>query len=153
MMSVRTPTDGSLSRLRLEPPAPTDVAAIPGKCLRITSYRRDGSGVSTPVWFATEGDRLLVMTDSRSGKVKRIRRNPYVTVAPCSGRGKPKVKGMPAHAEVLAAGEAERAKRPIERKCRFDLLFVRPIRAIRALFHPKRRHEITAIVAITAQPA
>ena len=93
MTPVRTPTDDPLARVRLEPPPRTDVAAIPGKYLSITSYRRDGSGVSTPVWFATEGDRLLVMTDSRSGKVKRIRRNPYVTIAPCSGRGKPKAKG------------------------------------------------------------
>jgi PPOX class probable F420-dependent enzyme len=150
MTTVRTPADDPLARVRLEPPARTDVAAIPGKYLRITSYRRDGSGVSTPVWFAAEGDRLLVMTDSRSGKVKRIRRNPYVTIAPCSGRGKPKAMGMPAHAELLPASEVERAKRLIMRKYRFDLLFVGPIRAIQALFRPEKRHEVTAIVAITA---
>jgi uncharacterized protein len=153
MTPVRTPTDGRLSSLELERPARTDLAAITGKYLSITSYRRNGSGVSTPVWFATEGDRLLVMTDSRSGKVKRIRRNPYVTIAPCSGRGKPKARGVPARAEVLPASEVERSKRLIRRKYRFDLLFVRPIRAIQALFHPDRRHEVTAIVAITAPHA
>lgn len=153
MTTVRTPTNEPLSHLRLEPPARTDVAAITGKYLSITSYRRDGSGVSTPVWFAAEGDRLLVMTDSRSGKVKRIRRNPYVTIAPCSGRGKPKAEPMPAHAELLPASEVERARRLIKRKYRFDLLFVGPIRAIQALFHPERRHEVTAIIAITAAPA
>lgn len=153
MTTVRTSTDDPLSHLRLEPPARTDVAAITGKYLSITSYRRDGSGVSTPVWFAAEGERLLVMTDSKSGKVKRIRRNPYVTIAPCSGRGKPKAKSMPAHAELLPASEVERAKRLIKRKYRFDLLFVGPIRAIQALFHPERRHEVTAIIAMTAPPA
>ena len=153
MKSVRTPTDDPLSHLRLEPPARTDVAAINGKYLSITSYRRDGSGVSTPVWFAAEDERLLVMTDSRSGKVKRIRRNPYVTIAPCSGRGKPKAKPMPAHAELLPATGVERAKRLIKRKYRFDLLFVGPIRAIQALFHPERRNEVTAIIAITSPPA
>jgi len=153
MTRVRTPTDDPLSSLELERPARTDVAAIAGKYLSITSYRRNGSGVSTPVWFATEGYRLLVMTDSRSGKVKRIRRNPYVTIAPCSGRGKPKAKGMMAHAEVLPASEVERAKRLIKRKYRFELVFVGPIRVIQALFHPERRHEVTAIVAITAPPA
>jgi len=153
MTTVRTPTDDPLSHLGLEPPARTDVAAITGKYLSITSYRRDGSGVSTPVWFAAEGDRLLVMTDSRSDKVKRIRRNPYVTIAPCSGRGKPRAKRMPAHAELLPASEVERAKRLIRRKYRIDLLFVGPIRAIQALFHPERRHEVTAIIAITAPPA
>jgi PPOX class probable F420-dependent enzyme len=153
MTTVRAPTEDPLSHLRIGPPARTEVAAITGKYLSITSYRRDGSGVSTPVWFAAEGDRLLVMTDSKSGKVKRIRRNPYVTIAPCSGRGKPKAKRMPAHAELLPASEVERAKRLIKRKYRFDLLFVGPIRAIQALFHPDRRHEVTAIIAITAPAA
>jgi len=60
---------------------------------------------------------------------------------------------MPAHAELLPATEVERAKRLIKRKYRFDLLFVGPIRAIQALFHPERRHEVTAIIAITAPPA
>ena len=152
MTTVRTPTDDPLSRVRFEPLPRTDVAAIAGKYLSITSYRRDGSGVSTPVWFATEGDRLLVMTDSKSGKVKRIRRNPYVTIAPCSGRGKPKAKGMPAHAEILSASEVERSKRLIERKYRSDLLFVRPIRTIQKLFRPAKQHEVTAIVAISAPP-
>jgi uncharacterized protein len=150
MTTVRTPTDDRLSQFRLEPPARTDIAAITGKYLSITSYRRDGSGVSTPVWFAAEDERLLVMTDSKSGKVKRIRRNPYVTIALCSGRGKPKANPMPAHAELLPASEAERAKRLIRRKYRIDLLFVGPIRAIQTLFHPERRHEVTAIIAITA---
>ena len=153
MTTVRTPTDDPLSQFRLEPPARTDIAAITGKYLSITSYRRDGSGVSTPVWFAAEDERLLVMTDSKSGKVKRIRRNPYVTIAPCSGRGKPKAKPMLAHAELLPASEVERAKRLIRRKYRFDLLFVGPICAIQAPFHPERRHEVTAIVAITGPPA
>jgi PPOX class probable F420-dependent enzyme len=153
MTTVRTPTNDPLSQFRLDTPARSDVAAITGKYLSITSYRRDGSGVSTPVWFAAEDERLLVMTDSKSGKVKRIRRNPYVTIAPCSGRGKPKTKRMPAHAELLPASEVERAKRLIKRKYRFDLLFVGPIRAIQALFHPERRHEVTAIIAITAPPA
>jgi PPOX class probable F420-dependent enzyme len=150
MTTVPTPTHDPLSRLRLEPPARVDVAAIPGKYLSITSYRRDGSGVSTPVWFATEGDRLLVMTDSRSGKAKRIRRNPYVTIAPCSARGKPKAERMPAHAEVLPASEVEHVKQLMAHKYRFDLLFVRPIRALQRLFRPEKRHEVTAIVAITS---
>ena len=150
MTTVRTLRDDLFERLHLDPPVRTDVAAIPGKYLSITSYRRDASGVSTPVWFATEGDRLLVMTDSRSGKVKRIRRNPYVTIAPCSARGNPKAKEMPAHAEVLPASEVDHVKRLMAHKYRFDLLFVRPIRAIQRLFRPERRHEVTAILEITA---
>jgi uncharacterized protein len=153
VVPVRTPTDDPLAHIGLEPPATTDVAAITGKYLSITSYRRDGSGVSTPVWFVTEGDRLLVMTDARSGKVKRIRRNPYVTIASCSSRGKLKAKGMPAHAVLLPSSDVEHVKQLIAHKYMVDLMFVRPIRAIQALFHPERRHEVTAIIAITASPA
>ncbi len=149
MLPVPTPTTEPVTHLRLEPPTRTDVARITGKYLSITSYRRDGSEVSTPVWFATEGDRLLVMTAATSGKVKRIRRNPYVTIAPCSARGKTKAEPMPAHAELLPPSEVGHVKRLIARKYRFDLLFIRPIRAIQALFHPERRDEITTIVAIT----
>lgn len=152
VVPVRTPTHDPLSRVRLEPPAPADVASITGKYLSITSYRRDGSGVSTPVWFATEGGRLLVMTAATSGKVKRIRRNPYVTVAPCSARGQLAAEQLPAHAELLPASEVDRVKHLIARKYVFDLVFVRPIRAIQALFHPERRHEQTAIIAITPAP-
>jgi uncharacterized protein len=41
---------------------------IPGKYLSITSFRRDGTGVATPVWFIQEGGRLLVQTGASSGK-------------------------------------------------------------------------------------
>lgn len=129
-------------------PVRTDVPGIEGKYLSITSYRRDGSGVATPVWFVTEGGRLLVMTGRDSGKVKRIRRNPFVTVAACSARGRRKMEPILGHAEILPAAEVERVKRMIGRKYRFDLLFIRPIRAIQAMFRPKLRHEVTAIVAI-----
>ena len=59
---------------------------------------------------------------------------------------------MPAHAELLPASEVDRVKHLIARKYVFDLVFVRPIRAIQALFHPERRHEQTAIIAITPAP-
>lgn len=130
-------------------PVRTDVAGIEGKYLSITSYRHDGSGVATPVWFVAEGGRLLVMTGRDSGKVKRIRRNPYVTVAACSARGHPKMEPVPGHAKILPAAEVERVKRIFGHKYRFDLLFIRPIRAIQALFRPQLRHEVTVIVAIT----
>src|SRR6266516_6782159 len=55
---------------------------FPGKYLSITSFRPDGSGVTTPVWFVQEGRRLLVETDSHSYKVRRIRHTPFVKVAP-----------------------------------------------------------------------
>ena len=67
-------------QMAVEPPV------FGGKYLSITSFKRDGSGVATPVWFVQEDGRLLVETDANSGKVKRIRRNPQVLVAPCRHR-------------------------------------------------------------------
>ena len=56
---------------------------------------------------------------------------------------------MTARAEILPSTEEEHVKRLIERKYRFDLLFIRPIRALEGLFHPERRHEAVVILAIT----
>lgn len=125
---------------------------IPGKFLSITSFRHNGSGVATPVWFVTEGGRFLVMTDARSGKVRRIRRDPFVRIAACSARGRPNTEPIPAYAEVLPPSETERVKRLFARRYRFDLLFVRPVRAIQALFRPAKRHEETVILSIAPVP-
>lgn len=130
----------------------TAVPAIGGKFLSVTSYKRDGTGVATPVWFVTEGGRYLVMTDARSGKVKRIRRDPFVRIAACSARGRPKMEPVPAHAEILPPSETERVTRLIARRYRVDLLFVRPVRAIQALFRQERQPEETVIVAMTPYP-
>ena len=130
----------------------TDVPHVGGKFLSITSYRRNGAGVATPVWFVTEGGRFLVMTDEHSGKVKRIRRNPFVRIAACSARGRPRTAPVPAHAEILPSSETDRVKGLIARRYRVDLVFVRPVRAIQALFRPEIRHEETVIIAITPLP-
>jgi hypothetical protein len=61
--------------------APRVGARFHGKYLSLTSFKRDGTGVATPVWFVADGERLLISTDAQSFKVKRIRRNPRVTVA------------------------------------------------------------------------
>jgi hypothetical protein len=53
----------------------TATTAFPGKYLSITSFRRDGTGKATPVWFVQEDGCLLVETDAGSYKVRRIRRN------------------------------------------------------------------------------
>lgn len=54
----------------------------------LTTFRKNGVGVSTPVWIARDGDELIVTTPRRSGKVKRLRNDPRVTLAPCDRRGR-----------------------------------------------------------------
>ena len=53
----------------------------------LTTFRRDGSPVATPVWVAGHEGRLLVWTGAGTHKVQRLRRDPRVLVAPSTGRG------------------------------------------------------------------
>lgn len=70
----------------------------------LTTFRRTGEGVSTPVWVARDGDALLVLTPEESGKVKRLRNSPRVELRPCSRFGKVAdgVEAVPATAEIVA---------------------------------------------------
>ena len=58
------------------------------KYLNLESVKRDGTPVQTPVWFAEEQGVLYVYTLANAGKVKRIRRNSHIRIAPCTMRGK-----------------------------------------------------------------
>ena len=84
----------------------------------LTSYRRDGSPVQTPVTIAINGDRAFIRTYDRSGKAKRMRRDPRVEVAPSTVRGKPRGEAVPATSRLLSGAEAERAARAIARRQR-----------------------------------
>ena len=76
-------------------------ALFPGRFLSITSFKRDGTGIATPVWAASDGRRLYAFTDLHSAKVRRIRRHPKVLVAPCRANGSLLRLPLPARAEVL----------------------------------------------------
>jgi uncharacterized protein len=74
---------------------------FPGRYLNVTSFKRDGTGVATPVWFVSDGSRLFAFTDLRSAKIRRIRRNPHVLVASCRPWGKLRREPIGGSAEVL----------------------------------------------------
>jgi PPOX class probable F420-dependent enzyme len=76
---------------------------FPGRYLSVTSFKRDGTGVATPVWFVSDGSRLFAFTDLQSPKIRRIRRDPLVLVASCRVDGKLRDEPVAAHAEVLTA--------------------------------------------------
>jgi uncharacterized protein len=120
-----------------------------GKYLSITSFKRDGAGVATPVWFVQEDGRLLVQTDANSGKVKRIRRHPQVLVASCTATGRLLADPVPARAELLAETELGRVERLLAAKYRIDLLVIRPIRALQAALRRGRPNPRPIILAIT----
>jgi PPOX class probable F420-dependent enzyme len=130
-------------------PAAVEPPVLGGKYLSITSFKRDRSGVATPVWFVQEDGRLLIETDVNSGKVKRIRRNPHVLVAPCTATGRLLADPVPARAELLGDAEVGRVERLMAAKYRIDLLVIRPIRALQAALRRGRPRPKSVILAIT----
>jgi uncharacterized protein len=133
---------------RPSPAAPLD-ARFHGKYLSLTSFKRDGTGVATPVWFVADGERLLVMTDPHSFKAKRIRRNPVVMVALCSANGRLRSEPVPARAEFLPGGELARVERLIARKYRIDRVVILPIyRLIQRLRGSRPGTEAAALAII-----
>jgi PPOX class probable F420-dependent enzyme len=57
------------------------------KYISVETYRKNGTGVRTPVWFVVSQGLIYFRTDAKSGKVKRIRNNPHVKIAPCNMGG------------------------------------------------------------------
>jgi PPOX class probable F420-dependent enzyme len=92
-------------------------SAIRGqKYVSLTTFRKTGVGVPTPVWFGEEDGKLYVMTRGNMGKAKRIRNNPRVKLAPCTIRGKVTGPEFAATARVLPPEEHQRARQSINRK-------------------------------------
>ena len=56
--------------------------------MSLTTFRRNGEAVSTPVWIAPDGDELVVWTPATTGKVKRLRNDPRIELRPSSRRGR-----------------------------------------------------------------
>lgn len=67
-------------------PIPPEIRAQ--KYLSLSTFRKNGNAVHTPVWFGEQNGHLYVMSRPDSGKCKRIRNNAEVRVAPCTIRGR-----------------------------------------------------------------
>jgi hypothetical protein len=67
----------------------------------LTTFTKDGRPKPTPVWAASDGNRLLVISEDKSWKVKRIRNTSRVTLAVCDIRGRPKSEAIEATATIL----------------------------------------------------
>src|SRR5262245_8610886 len=95
------------------------------KYISLETYRRDGTGVRTPLWFAADssGTEFYVSTPASSGKVKRIRRYPRVRVAACDFSGKTKGEWLEAEARFCEPAEAKRAGRLLDRKYPSKVIF------------------------------
>lgn len=129
--------------------APPVSWTFPGKYVSLTTSRRDGTVVATPVWFVQQGDRLLVRTGVASGKVKRIQRNRAVQVAACTASGRLRGQQASGVARLLTGPEADAADGLIERKYRFDLMIIRPLWFVQSALHLGRPRSTPVILAIT----
>jgi PPOX class probable F420-dependent enzyme len=70
--------------------------------ISLTTFKRDGTPVSTPVWVVGEDGRLLVLSNADTWKVKRIHRDSHVRVAPCGVTGKVRGELLEGRATILA---------------------------------------------------
>ncbi|MFD6419969.1 PPOX class F420-dependent oxidoreductase [Streptomyces sp. NPDC060194] len=87
-----------------------------GKYLLVSTYKKDGTAVPTPVWVVRDGDGLGVWTTAGSWKVKRIRRRADVLVGPCDVRGRPTGDQVPGTAEILDASRTAAYRGLLARK-------------------------------------
>jgi PPOX class probable F420-dependent enzyme len=83
----------------------------------LTTFRRDGRAVPTPIWVAGDGGELVLWSERKAGKVKRIRNSGRVEVQACDVRGK-KTHGavVSGQARLLDLSESDRVRRAITRK-------------------------------------
>jgi uncharacterized protein len=96
----------------------SDFAGLRGrKHALLVTFRRDGTAVPTTVWFGLIDDRRLVVhTEERTAKVRRIRRDPRARVLPSDPRGNPLGPGIEASARILeTAEEREQAEAALDR--------------------------------------
>jgi uncharacterized protein len=84
-------------------------------CL-LSTFRKNGEAVPTPVWFGLADGKVYIRTEVGVGKVKRIRREPRVHIAPCTFRGRPLGPSTEGSARILGPDEAEHAERAIAAK-------------------------------------
>jgi PPOX class probable F420-dependent enzyme len=81
-------------------------------CL-LSSFRKSGEAVPTPVWFGLADGNIYIRTEAGAGKVKRIRREPLVKITPCTFRGRPLGLETDGRARILTPDESRQAERAI----------------------------------------
>jgi uncharacterized protein len=100
--------------MRLEVIVSTTTTALDGLdhswTVLLTTYKRDGSPVATPVNLAVEGDHAYFRSYDKAWKTKRMRNNSAIRLVPCSVRGKAKGRAVRATARLLHADEDAHAR-------------------------------------------
>lgn len=84
--------------------------------MSLTTYKKNGDAIATPVLFAREGDRVYLFTLANSGKVKRIRNNGKVEIAACDSRGTLLSEKVAAQARIVTGDDIKAANKVLNRK-------------------------------------
>jgi PPOX class probable F420-dependent enzyme len=93
----------------IERPAAELESRFAGRFISLTTFKRNGAAVVTPLLSVSDGRRLYAFTDLHSGKVKRIRRNPRILLAPCWPGGR--LRGAPVEGRVEILTDAADLRR------------------------------------------
>jgi PPOX class probable F420-dependent enzyme len=88
------------------------------KTVLLTTYKRDGTAVGTPVSIAFDGDRAFFRSYDKAWKTRRLRHNPRAQVAPSTLRGRPTGPAIQARATLLEGEQARVAARALARRHR-----------------------------------
>ena len=110
--------------------------------ISLETYRESGEPVRTPVLVLEDGGTFYIRTDSRSGKVKRIRRDPRVRLAPCNATGQVQGEWVPAKARTLEGDESKRVLGLFGKKYRVLVFLLR-------VWHKVTKMPPYAVIAIT----
>ena len=93
------------------------------KYMALETFKKNGEGVKTPVWFVLHNDALYVYTEADSWKVKRIRNNPRVRVAVCNIRGDVRGQWLDGTASIVDGDERLAADKLLDRKYFLKVIF------------------------------
>jgi PPOX class probable F420-dependent enzyme len=136
--------------------APTYGSTVPSllplaesRFISLTTFRRSGAAVSTPVWVGRDGTSLVVLTPADSGKVKRLRHDPRVEIRPCGRFGK-----VPDGVEPITGtavlrehpSDVERARATIRRTYPIESRLVLGIERLIERFRGRPRTERLAVL-------
>jgi PPOX class probable F420-dependent enzyme, Rv2061 family len=101
------------------------------KYITIETFRKNGAGVRTPIWFIIYQGLIYFRTDVNSGKVKRIRNNPHVRIAPCDIRGNLKGNWFDGKVKFADLAESSITHSMIDKKYGFITTLIRIFNKIR----------------------
>ena len=112
--------------------------------ISLATFRRTGVAVETPVWFARDGDKLYVFSESGAGKVKRLRNDPRLRVASCSAFGKIRGNWMEGSGRrVTDPALIERAYAALRRKYGWQMILTDGLSGLSGRIHKRAILEIS----------